>query len=390
MKHLLLPLALLAAAACAAEVPQEGCADDSTCPAGQFCDAGTCKCRTDDQCGSGQYCNAYGNCQERPACLGNLDCGDGFICNGADRTGGTCIPDDQCGSSLHCPIGYYCRIASGDTTGTCVVGCRQTGDCTLGEVCVAGACEAAASATDCFMCPTQPDPNPTYCDYGEKCTYAGNCERIPEASGLCSRCSPVTDECGTGLVCLIDEDSAGLNYCTSTCETAADCPNGYSGSCGHVVLVAGGCNSDNDCFQSGGQCIESQESDQPYCTFGDASFCDLNPTCDFGTCTPMMPCQNSTDCQALQPGSTCDGFFGACMFDCGRDSDCTCIGGRCPATGMPCTPATAASDCALSFIPVGSGPDGVCETNIGVCGKEAGANCTELTTGTATCRDLAN
>ena len=170
MKLSVLLLALLGAA-CSTATPIEGCASDTDCDNGQFCDAGTCKCRTDDMCGTGEYCNTYGNCQVRPACLGNVDCAAGFICNSASPTGGECIARGLCGHSVHCEINQWCQL-NGDT-GVCIPGCRQTGDCQLGNVCIAGRCEIAATATDCTTCSAWTNGvHPLSAITGSRCTLA--------------------------------------------------------------------------------------------------------------------------------------------------------------------------------------------------------------------------
>jgi hypothetical protein len=339
--------ALALSAACSTPASGDGCKSDSECDGGQFCDAGVCKCRTNDQCGAGQYCNAYGTCQVRPACLGNEDCPTGLICNSAARSGGDCIPAAQCGSPVQCPLGHFCEVPAGSPTGLCRPGCRDTGDCILGQVCIGGDCDDASTTTDCVTCPAHPNPDASYCDYGEKCTFEGDCVAVPTRAGLCDRCdfgSP--NSCDSGLVCLTDNDGAdGVNYCSPICTTVADCPNGFNDSCGHVILVGGGCNNDNDCFATGGRCVGGAETSQKFCTYGDASACA-------GT-----------------------GL---------------CFSGRCFDSGMPCTSATAAVDCGLTFVPIEQGAtDGVCETNVGVCGKISGLTCERFDSEPATCRSLA-
>ena len=146
-KHakLVLGAAAIALAACASEGSTVGCENDDECPNGQSCEDGVCKCDTSDQCAVGEYCNSFRACQERPACVGNQDCDDGFICNSADRTGGKCIPELQCGTSVHCELNNFCRIEQGNETGICTPGCRNTGDCQLGHVCIAGTCSPGSS-----------------------------------------------------------------------------------------------------------------------------------------------------------------------------------------------------------------------------------------------------
>ncbi|MCK5689485.1 hypothetical protein KAI87_09465 [Myxococcota bacterium] len=357
MKNILLTLLLsstlsmglgLTLTACGGESESSGCGSDTDCDAGFFCqnDTGDCKCRTDDACDQGYYCNSFGDCQSRPPCLGNMDCLADQICNSADPSGGRCIPNTECGSSVHCDLNNFCN----PTTNLCEGGCRNTGDCQLGHICIAGHCEAGGTATNCTMCPTYPDIDPSYCDYGEVCNSTGQCVSHTLQSGLCSECGggglfPIpcpTDD----YICLTDDYIAdGSSYCAPICKVDADCPAGYEG-CGGTILYTEDCTSTGTC-SNGAPCLGFSEQTMKICG-----------------------CLTDADCGGVD--TSCTDMFGSKIcantgWGCDTDEDC----------GVVC-----------EQIPMGDGTTaGACITARGACGKAAGVSCDELTTGTAECRD---
>lgn len=357
---------LLVSASCfvgaCTDAPQsEGCTSDSECDPGLFCDTsnGACRCRTDDACGENKYCNPFGACQDRPACRGNQDCDSGLICNSADPSGGRCIPTAECGSSVHCDFGNYCD----PNAHVCKPGCRSTGDCQLGDVCVAGACTSGATANDCSLCPVNPDPDARYCDYGERCTNAGTCTAHPQRADLCSTCGQTTT-CANGLICLVDDAVQNGNYCAPVCNIDADCPSGYEG-CGSLQLVVEECTGSGSC-SNGGQCLTAAEGTRGFCECidqGDCDFYESSMLCMFGSCW-------------LGDGRACT-----------RGLDCACQGGRCFGTDFPCS---SNDDCAIECVQVEAGDDtiGICQTKAKACGKGSGVTCQELTSGTPDCREF--
>ncbi len=63
-----------------------------------------------------------------------------------------------------------------------------------------------------------------------------------------------------------------------------------------------------------------------------------------------------------------------------------CLFGSCVNTGWPCSNDAA---CAVSCVQFdyGSGTAGICLTDVGVCGKDAGYFCSDLRSGSASCVD---
>jgi len=331
---------LMAGSACTGEDPNYDCYEDTDCSTGQFCESNTCLCKTNDACGEGRYCNTWGVCQPRPPCLGNHDCPDGEICNSADASGGKCIPASQCGSSVHCELNQYCD----PQTQTCQPGCRNTGDCQLGHICLNGSCVDGSTGNNCTQCPTTPDPDPSYCDYGEVCTPSGQCLSHALSSSLCQSCSSADlfSQCPNNMLCLLDDAQQGAEYCTPFCNTDLDCPNGYN-SCNGIQIAANGqCTNDADCAGDR-RCLGSAE--------GVVSTCS---------------CLTNADCP--QTGAMC-------------------LGGQCANLGNPCN---SNDDCIVQCAMVDygtSGQVGICETRARACGKGEGMTCTELKTGEADCGD---
>ena len=333
---------LLLALGCSPQDPSVECVSDAECRIGQTCEQNSCVCKTDDACAEGQYCNNWGSCQARPPCLGNQDCAPSEICNSADPTGGKCIPASRCGSSVHCDLNQYCD----PITESCQPGCRNTGDCQLGHVCVAGSCVDGSTGNDCTQCPTSPDPDSSYCDYGEICNTRGQCTPHALQNSLCQTCRNAAlggISCPNAMLCLLDDAELGAQYCAPFCRSDLDCPNGY-GSCNGLQLTSEGgqCTSDADCAGAR-RCLGSAE--------GVVSTCS---------------CLTTNDCD--QRGATC--FLGACQN-----------------IGNPCT---SNADCAIqcTMIDNGSGtPVGICETQAKACGKGEGMTCDKLDNEQADCHN---
>ena len=136
--------ALLGGGQCGGQEVIVGCQDDTDCGASQTCNvaSGVCLCADDGACDASEFCNLAGRCQTKTECLNNTDCG-AFpeICDTSrtDDNAGQCLALDaqstQCVLDSHCPFGFYCQDR------ICQLGCRENGDCTLGQPCIAGQCD---------------------------------------------------------------------------------------------------------------------------------------------------------------------------------------------------------------------------------------------------------
>jgi len=115
--------------------------------------------------------------------------------------------------SSECPAGQFCQPASG----TCVVGCREDGDCPAVERCDEhGACVDPACRTTTLDCAVG-----EVCDQG-----AGTCH---EADGAYCRPCEFDEDCGDGAnFCLDIGAPDGQRYCLVDCEGGPECPRAYS------------------------------------------------------------------------------------------------------------------------------------------------------------------
>lgn len=138
-------------------------------------------------CGTSTY-----ECSESKACPLGSDCVDGSCVSQG------CATSDQCG------IEQYC-----DTNNKCASGCLLDTDCKYGEYCDTEAAQCASA--EC-------SDTRTDCAFNEFCNPTGECY---DAGGYyCHDCETDTDCGGNGNICY-------SGYCSVTCESDEDCPQGY-------------------------------------------------------------------------------------------------------------------------------------------------------------------
>lgn len=252
------------------DAPEDECAEDSDCAAGEVCLAalGTCfplpaECLTDDDCAQGEcdlerntcvagtpecqsdeQCVAgvcdleLGQCVEQPpACTSDADCG-AQVC---DEALGECVAaSPECTSNADCGL-QVCNVALGvcvpttecESDAQCAgrscdpeLGvCTDAPSCTLDADCVDGVCDPSAAV--CIAAPPVPA--------GGACLQDGECagELCASVDGETSFCtafcllgSPVGCEpYGSDVFCLLpiapDDEQVGI--CVELCSTAADC-----------------------------------------------------------------------------------------------------------------------------------------------------------------------
>jgi hypothetical protein len=312
-----LSLGLLVLASCSNRVKSRGCREDRDCgsPVSAYrCEpqTGECFCRTNQACPPAQFCNLSGFCQDRSGCTRNSECLDPTLF--CDTLTNTCFAKGRCTSDLHCPQGNVCDFSKG----TCVEGCRGTGDCPGSSCrCQEEPCRCTATTeADLKKCPIgvcDPDfcSDDSFCRFGERCgarpdsgITRNQCFNDFDADRrpYCGRClsGGGIDTCGVGAnFCIIDTRSHS-NYCGVDCSEGQTCPRGYG--CRDIRVVysqsrcdasrpcqpnfALPCQQDSDC-KRGGQCIK---------TGGAAGFCAgrcrLREGSNFGFCS----CQVDFDC----------------------------------------------------------------------------------------------
>ena len=301
-------------ALCGCEVDQRlrtYCVEDADCPAGFRCDTqtGLCLCASDEVCRLDEYCAPDGICRRRMSCDSNLDCPDDTYC---DTTTGNCIELAKCTKDEQCPLGMICS----DGFFKCMEGCRYSGDCWLGQVCIDGEC--AEDRCDDNSC----------CEYGQICDPETKTCYDDTRGPYCSPCNPgsVSDpyRCDRGPnFCILTKNDPSLDpFCGVDCSEGQECPNGYG--C-HLILVApaGSCRSDEEC---------------------ESGVCHINEGDDVGFCL----CSADDQC----PGDSCNDLTMQCMI---TRRDCTpggqecerpiyCIDGLCligrncaPVEGLSCS-----------------------------------------------------
>ncbi len=330
----------VACAACPTAQNDDGkCKNDAQCGEFKRCNAstGACLCTSDDACDGTEFCNLAGSCQGRQQCLSNTECRTAetpsSICN---VKSGECVTFDavsvQCVDDAHCPFGFFC-----DGT-RCAEGCRENGDCPLGEPCIATSCNTAPNACN----------NPGYCEFGQTCTTSQVCVDHPDADILCERCDPFTGfDCAT---CLIDPTVPGTL-----------------------------CTSDNQC--SAGGCVHFQ------CGFG--AECPGGESCSFGECSGHCGdffCGNDSCDDVTSP---CPRGYGCFVLTIVSNNLCTRAGGEC-GTGSSCSADNGTENQengACSCLSDADCPNGIACVNPGLQGAcVQGSTCAP--TGGLTCGDL--
>ncbi len=227
------------------------CTSDLDCEAGYRCDIGTglCLCATDDVCGPEEYCAPDGQCRRRMSCDSNLDCPEDTFC---DSTTGNCIEVGKCTDDKQCPLGQICS----ESYFRCVPGCRQSGDCTLGEICRDDNCIEGCEDT-------------SGCAYGQLCDPINETCIDDDRGPYCERCSSATiyspHQCDDGPnYCLIAEGNLTLPpYCGVDCGQGQPCPNGYDCFSVRLVYTRDNCESDAEC--SSGSCFIKEGDEKGFC-----------------------------------------------------------------------------------------------------------------------------
>lgn len=303
------------------------CVESSDCSdaaGGRLCDTRVNRCVAcihDTDCGVGQVCDsATGSCVE---CVDSGDCrGATPVCDVLAHECVSCLDDDDC--PRRCDVGRrVCVGCLGDddcdsaapicdrTTLACRT-CRDaTGDCGIGEMCMAGRCV------------------PRGCTFGSDCpafSCAGPASCIPSGGGACTYAGLDNTRCNDGIPCTQD-------ICDPS--TAVD-----GTGCIHLA-IAGACDDDIDCTED-------------FCRIapvaGEAAGCRHVPNdarCSSGT---SLECATSL-CVANEPGAIFDADTGCglsyeprrCPVDEYCDASGACeslpgcsVGSPCPPVGTAC------------------------------------------------------
>lgn len=408
-------LAFATLPACPRSVNEDGrCASDTDCNDFNFCDpAGVCRCISDDACDASEFCNLAGSCQGKLECFSDDDCrGEGgdaaAICDTrlaidpADavtpddgvqsRSAGQCVTlnssSQQCLMDSHCPFGFFCQHLGGGGA-VCQPGCRDNGDCPLGDPCIDNQCDPTPGACN----------EVGYCEFGETCDPNGlRCVPHRERDSLCQRCNPTQcfsqDDCAdVGGTCeLLDPaDPFGPSICTVCGSVDVPClidtsvdPNQNGGSC----------TDDSQCTTGGfctkAQCIDSSQCGGDTCVGGDPGGLFTPPTigrCATGVCGDFF-CGTST-CSANDDSDPCPRGYDCFTLVGITNNTCTQGGGQCQG-GRTCSADAPGennvngfcsclddADCPAGLTCTNPGPGGACVQG-NTCGPSSGLLCGDL------------
>ena len=318
---------------------------------------------TNDECVSGECKNFLKDPEELVVedclCESDEDCEpleDGDLCNGTlicdvEAEVPTCMVDEETVVTCTLPedVAPECNTPVCDPdTGSCTIGtinedglCSDSDECTQGDHCQAGSCNA---------------DGPVECGDSNPCTD----DSCDPATGCVN--SPNTDECNDGEGCThsdtcLEGVCSGIQYSCddpAQCETADGATCNGDGTCTYLTAPMNGtpCDDSDACTQdgacAGGACIGGNGVD-----------CDDANDCTDDACDPLTGCthtNNSAGCSDDDPcttGDYCDN--GACVtlgtLDCDDANDCTddtCV------AGVGC-----------DHVPGNEG--GVCQDDVGIC-----------------------
>lgn len=307
--------------ACPPPPVKGACEADENCGEFQRCDlqTGLCLCAENRACQQNEFCNDVGRCQPNTGCLVNEDCvvsDDPTLNQFCDIKSGQCKAELGCDPlegevcctlDSHCGFGQICNLIDG----RCIPGCRDDGDCLLGQGCVTsglgaiGQCEAGSCTAN------------NLCGFGEVCDLSTGTCVFDSRGPYCFSCSGGvgSDDCGhPANYCLTDtSDPTGQSeYCGVDCSQNQPCPFGYS--CNDVIIVP---------------------PSAPFCTITEV--CEKSPGSTTGTCTvnTNVICEEDEDCPEGPPGGTCPrAKIGNCLIDqgqeCEQDTDCCDDPTACP------------------------------------------------------------
>ena len=308
-----------------------GCAKDSDCTAGNWCDETLKDCTATLPNGTAIPTDPlHTNPTLNGVCTaqaGAVVCTSG-VCDTADNECGYAIGDGPCTVANG---GTVCRSGACSVNGKCepAGGCNVDADCTGGKWCTESTHTCTSQLPNGTLIPTDPPhTNPTLnsictvqagtlvcqsgvCDTNDnKCGYAngdGPCT-VGTGGTVCrsGTCS-VNGTCEPAGGCNVDADCTGGQWCAESTHTCmAQLPNGtlvptdpahtnptLNGTCtttvGTLVCVSGVCDTnDNECGYANG--------DGP-CTMGNGGTVCRSGTCSSnGTCEPAGGCNVDSDC----------------------------------------------------------------------------------------------
>ena len=287
----------------------------------------------------------------------DIPCDDNNLCTTGDTcSAGSCKSGTakDCNDFNSCTVDA-CDLPTGECTNTVIEGpCDDGSACTVGDVCIAGAC-APGPPPDCDdsnpctddLCDPQdgcknPD-NSSPCEDGDLCTQGDTCTQ-----GKCASAPPIdcddNNECTKNFCdpALVSDLSNGCTHTdiTDICSDGEDCTVGDVCSGGKCIAGAPKTCDDNkpctvDGCDSHGNCVNAVNPDSLACDDGDA--CTTDDTCNHaGDCLGTgTKCDDNEPCTV----DSCDTNTGKCVYEnnsgasCSDGDNCSlgdkCQGGKC-------------------------------------------------------------
>ncbi len=330
------------------------CTDDS-CGIGGGCvfEPNVAKCDDGDPCTVADQCDA-GACKGVAVscdCQADADCAkleDGNLCNGtlfcnqaklpyqcAVKAGTEVVCPDPDGKDAACLVAA-CVPESGECTFAPThegLPCGDQNACTLGDVCVAGACtgQAEVVCNDSNPCTDDaclPDkgcaftPNSLPCDDLNACTVGDACSAgacIGQGALECNDFNPCTDDgCLPDSGCFHTPNTAPCND-SNACTSADQCADGMCSGLVPVVCSDGNPCTDDGCDPQAGCTFKTNSSpcdDNNTCTTGDVCVngickgsgsleCDDKNPCTKDICLPGGGCAHENISVACTDGDAC-------------------------------------------------------------------------------------
>jgi RHS repeat-associated protein len=278
------------------------------------------------------------NCTPNSAC--DVAACQGSTCTHTAATNGT-----ACTGTNLCEQAYTCQ--SGVCTGSNPVVCTASDQCH-----VAGACNPSTG-----VCSNPAATNGTACNDGNACDLNDSCQ-----SGTCTA--------GSSVVCAASDQCHGMGICNpptgicsnpelangtacndgSLCDSNDSCQSGVCTAGSSVVCTASDqCHVAGTCNPATGVCSNPAATNGTVCNDGNA--CDLNDTCQSGTCTAgsSVTC---TPIDACHGAGTCNPSTGTCS----NPTNGLCGNGG--TIAGPTLNGTVASNLASMAAPLFTQPDG--------------------------------
>jgi len=291
------------------------CESDVECDDGWFCNGaevctatGSCAAGVAPTCDDGVPCTVDVCDLAINACRGLPDdgrCDNGVFCDGVERC--DAVSDCQAGTVPDCDDGIACTVDSCDGSADACDAAPVDAVCDDDSVCTADVCDLEAGCVN----------EPMDCGDGDACT-ADTCE---PASG----CQHDTVDCDDGDACTADtcDASTGCAYDPVVCDDGDACT-------ADACDAATGCTTDPlDCDDA--SVCTTDSCDAATGCANDPIDCGDGDACTADTCEPASGCQHDTvDCDDGDActADTCDAVGGCSNgpLDCDDDSVCTTDG----------------------------------------------------------------